>query len=150
MADPILIRISDAAALGHRGDPSGARRALAGLWAEVGDQGDPLHRLALAHALADVQEDPAEELRWDKRALEAAADVSDERAQEAGMATSVAALYPSLHLNIGDAYRKLGQLEDAARHCAAGLAAASALDDDGYGALVRGGLERLARRVEGG
>jgi hypothetical protein len=84
---------------------------------------------------------------WDLRALSAAEHISDHRAAEAGMTASVASLYPSLHLNLGECYRKLGQPEPAAEHLRRGLAAAGALTDDGYGRMVRGGLDRLAVRL---
>lgn len=55
---------------------------------------------------------------WDLRALKAADLITDERAAAAGLT--------GLHR---------------------GLAAARALDDDGYGQLVRGGLDRLSERL---
>jgi hypothetical protein len=54
---------------------------------------------------------------------------------------------PSLHLNLGDGYLRQGRVAQARVQLDAGLAAADALGDDGYGALVRGGLERLAQRL---
>ena len=54
---------------------------------------------------------------------------------------------PSLHLNLADGYLRQGRVEEAARQLDAGLAAVDALGDDGYGAMVRGGLERLAERL---
>jgi hypothetical protein len=59
----------------------------------------------------------------------------------------VAAFYPSLHLNLGEDYRRIGDTEAARRHLAQGLAAAGALPDDGYGRMIRGGLEGLSRRL---
>jgi hypothetical protein len=106
-----------------------------------------LHRVALAHALADVQDDPREELAWDLRALQAAESVTDERAARAGVPGRVTGFYPSLHLNLGEDYRKLGELPPARRHLELGLAAAQGLGDDGYSTMIKGGLERLADRL---
>jgi hypothetical protein len=46
-----------------------ARRLFADLWEEIGAGGDALHRCALAHSMADVQDDVREELVWDLRAF---------------------------------------------------------------------------------
>ncbi|RJL32667.1 tetratricopeptide repeat protein [Bailinhaonella thermotolerans] len=142
--DPIMERIGAATALGHRGDRDGARRLLGELWDELTD---PLHRCALAHAMADLQDDPREELTWDLRALEAADSITDERARRAGATGQVAAFYPSLHLNLGDVLHRLGDLGRARDHLRRGLAAADALPDDGYGRMIRQGLANLADRL---
>jgi hypothetical protein len=146
--DPTMSRIGEGITLGQQGDRAGARRVLADTWAAIGgDDGDPLHRCALAHSMADVCDDVAEELRWDERALAAAGSLTDERATRAGMTAGVAAMYPSLHLNLADCHRRLGDLDAAREHLALGQAATGALPDDGYGQLIRGGLDRLAERL---
>lgn len=88
-----------------------------------------------------------EELAWDLRALEAADLVTDDRAAAAGVTGPVAGFYPSLHLNLGECYRKLGDLDRARQHLQQGQAAVGALGDDGYGRMVKGGLDRLAQRL---
>jgi hypothetical protein len=108
---------------------------------------DALHRVAVAHYLADLQSDPHEELRWDERALAVADGVTDERAAAAGVTAPVRAFYPSLHLNLGESYRKVGDVAAAREQLARGRASVDALPDDGYGQLVRGGLDGLAARL---
>ncbi|GAA3133382.1 hypothetical protein GCM10017600_45210 [Streptosporangium carneum] len=147
MPDAVMTRIGQGVELGHRGERDAARRLFAELWDEIGEAGDALHRCALAHSMADVQDDVREELKWDLRALEAADQVTDERAAQAGVAGSVAGFYPSLHLNLGEAYRRLGELDSARDHLERGLAAVGALGDDPYGKMIKGGLEGLARRL---
>jgi hypothetical protein len=145
--DEIMTRIGAAMALGQQGDRIGARHAFEAIWADIGPAGDPLHRVALAHSMADVQDDVNEEIVWDLRALEAADGLTDARAREAGVVSPVAAFYPSLHLNLGEAYRKLGDPARARHHCDEGRRAVGALADDGYGAMVRDALDRLAARI---
>lgn len=145
--DPVMTRIGEAIALGQQGHRAEARASFAGIWAEIGDGGEPLHRLTLAHHLADVQDDPRDELAWDLRALEAAESVSDAAAEAAGATGPVAAFYPSLHLNLGEDYRKLGDLEAARRHLELGTRAVSLLGDDPYGAMIKAGLDGLADRL---
>lgn len=146
-ADQTMIRIGEGLALSQRGERAAARALFDRIWQEIGPGGDPLHRCALAHSMADVQDDPSAELAWDLRALEAAGGVTDERVRRAGMPGTARALLPSLHLNLGEAYRKLGELDLARAHLASGSAALDALADDGYGRQVRDGLNRLAGRL---
>lgn len=145
--DVTMARMGRGVELGQRGEREAARELFSELWEEIGVTGDPLHRCALAHSMADVQDEVKEELLWDLRALEAADLVTDERARQAGVAGPVSGFYPSLHLNLGDAYRRLGDLDRARDHLERGRAVVGALGDDGYGQMIRQGLERLADRL---
>jgi hypothetical protein len=136
MTDPEMAEIEEAVALGHAGDTAAARQRFAELWDRVDD---PFHRCALAHHAADVQPSPAEELHWDLRALAAADSVRDR--------TAVAAFYPSLHLNLADVHRRLGDLDQATHHLARAEATVDTLPDDGYGRMIRGGIARCAERM---
>ncbi|MEU2663830.1 tetratricopeptide repeat protein [Micromonospora sp. DT46] len=60
---------------------------------------------------------------------------------------SVAALYPSLHLNLGECYRKLGDLGRARECLQRAQAGIGALGDDAYAQLIKGGLDRLAQEL---
>ena len=140
-----MTRIGAAIELSVRGDREAAREQFTELWAEATD---PLHRCMIAHHLADQQEDVREELRWDLVALELASSITDERATEVGSIVPVRAFYPSLHVNLGDAYRRAGELSLAREHLDLGLAAADALADDEYGRLIKTGLARLAHELE--
>jgi hypothetical protein len=143
-----MTRIGQGIGLGRRGERGAARSLFSHVWDEIRPNGDAFHRCSLAHSIADVQDDEQEELVWDLRALEAADSVTDERAWQAGVAGSVRGFYPSLHLNLGEVYRKLGDLERAGHHLERGRAAVGALDDDGYGQMLKGGLNRLADRLQ--
>ncbi len=148
ITDPTLIRIGEAVRLSHQGEREAARHQFAEIWDEIGGEGgDPLHRCTLAHAMADVQDDVRDELVWDQRALAAADLITDARAAQAGVTLPVAGLYPSLHLNVSECYRKLGDLARAREHLQQAQAAIGVLGDDGYGRLVRAGLEQVAERL---
>ncbi|WP_416973060.1 hypothetical protein [Streptomyces sp. 4F14] len=149
VTDPTILRIGDAAQLHHhQGRRKAAHALLTEIWDDIGgEQGDPLHVCVLAHTMADVQDDVREELRWDLRALAAVGLVTEERAAEAGVSLAVAGLYPSLHLNVGECYRKLGDLARAREHLGYARETVGALADDAYGRLIRAGLEELAERV---
>lgn len=147
MPDETMTELGEALELVGRGERSQARRRLTALWERVGPDGDPLHRCAVAHHLADLQDDLREELGWDLRALQAADAITQERAEQAGVPGPVAGLQPSLHLNLGEDYRRLGDLPAARRHLELGQAAAGALGADGYGSMIRRGLDALATRL---
>lgn len=146
--DATMTRIGQGIELSQRGDRDAARYLFEEVWNDVGgESGDPLHRCALAHSMADVQDDPREELAWDLRALAAAGLITDERAAEAGVTSPVRGFYPSLHLNLGECYRKLGDLDSAHEHLQRGRAAVDALGNDGYGQMIKRGLDSLAERL---
>jgi hypothetical protein len=149
MAEPdqVMLRLGEALQAGQSGERARAHALFAALWTEIGPDGDAFHRMSVAHSMADVQDDPHDELGWDLLALEAAQHVTQERAAEAGLTTPVAALFPSLHLNLGEDYRTIGDLESARDHLALGQEAAGALPDDGYGTMIRNGLAALADRL---
>ncbi|MFE0591697.1 tetratricopeptide repeat protein [Micromonospora echinospora] len=149
ITDETLARINQGVQLHHHhGQPEAARDVFAQIWDEIGgERGDPLHVCVLAHSMADVQDDVHQELLWDERALAAADLLTDDRVAQAGVPMSVAALYPSLHLNLGECYRKLGDL-DRARECLQrAQAGIDALGDDEYAQLIKGGLDRLAQEL---
>ena len=141
--DPVLSRISDALGLYNAGRRAEAREAFAQLWAEV-NEGDPFHQCILAHYMADAQDDPLEELEWDRKALAAADRISRERPDAASL--TILSLYPSLHLNLGDVLHRVGQVEEAKKHVKLAQQSTGALADDAYGQMIRSGIERLAQR----
>lgn len=149
ITDPTITRIGQGVELHHhRGQREAAREQFAQIWDEIGgEQGEPLHVCVLAHAMADVQDDVRQELIWDLRALAAVDLVTDERAVQAGVTLPVAGLYPSLHINVGDCYRKLGDLGRAREHLHQAQDTIGALGEDEYAQLIKGGLERLAQQL---
>lgn len=102
---------------------------------------DLVTRCGIAHALADVQDDPREELRWDEAALAAALEATDEDAAAHGMAQGVTGLMPSLRLNLADVHRRLGAPDAARAHALEARAALAALEPNPY-------LEDIARSVD--
>ncbi|AVT34861.1 hypothetical protein C6361_27730 [Plantactinospora sp. BC1] len=149
ISDATLVRIGEAVALHHhQGQREAARDLFVQIWDEIGgEQGDPLHVCVLAHSMADVQDDVRQELVWDQRALAAADLLTEDRVTAAGVPLPVAGLYPSLHLNLGECYRRLGDLDRAREHLEHARAGIGALGDDEYGRLIKDGMERLAQQL---
>jgi hypothetical protein len=136
--------ITEAIALALGGDDAG-RDALLACWSATTER-DHAQRCVLAHYLADLSSSLDAEVVWDETALSEHAQVVDEDLAPVGIA-SAAAMAPSLHLNLGDGYLRQGRVGDARSQAVAGMRAGSTLPDDGYGALIRSGLERLQERV---
>lgn len=147
--DAMMTRIGQAVMLHHGGDREEARGRFLDLWAEIGEDGDPLHRCTLAHYMADTQDDPSDELAWDLRALSAAEELTDGRVAEHHESLAVRGFYPSLHLNLAADYVKLGRTEAARTHLRRARGAVGALGDDSYGDGVRAAIGRLEVRLDG-
>ncbi|WP_200300962.1 hypothetical protein [Streptomyces adelaidensis] len=144
----MMTRIGQVVMLHHAGDREEARDRFLKLWAEIGEDGDPLHRCTLAHYMADTQDDPDDELAWDLRALSAADELTDGRVAEHHDGLAVRAFYPSLHLNLAADYAKLTRHEAARSHLRLARAAVGTLSDDGYGDGIRSALARLESRLD--
>lgn len=142
-----MSRLGDAIALAQRNDPAAARSLLEMLWSDVGSDGDPLHRCAIAHHLADVQNELTDELAWDLEALSAAESLTNDRLTASGTATTAQGLYPSLHLNLADVYRRLGDRTQAQHHLDRGRRSCVALPHNDYGAMIREALDRVEQRL---
>ncbi|MEU5365077.1 hypothetical protein ABZ354_16645 [Streptomyces sp. NPDC005925] len=145
--DAVMTRIGQVVMLHHAGDREEAQRRFLDLWAEIGEDGDPLHRCTLAHYMADTQDDPADELAWDLRALTAAGEIADDRVAPQDGALAVRSLYPSLQLNLAADYLKLGHGRAARAHLRRARVASEFLADDGYGNGVRAAIGRLETRL---
>ncbi|WP_327635681.1 hypothetical protein OHB24_37565 [Kribbella sp. NBC_00482] len=127
-----LEEITAAVELGRAGDREAARTQLTALW-EASD--DRQTRCAIAHYLADVQDETEDELSWDLRALE---NVDDD------------GWLPSLHLNLADDYRRLARTQLAEEHLSVARAHLSGLPEGAYGDMIRGGVENVAEALAAG
>jgi hypothetical protein len=147
--DPMMARIGAAIELGQRGERAAAADRFAELWDEADSGPDPLHRVLVAHYAADVQDEAAESLAWNLRALTAAGSTTDDGVRRHHPDLRVAAFYPSLHLNLARDYLTLGDEGSAREHVAAAEAGIDVLPDDGYGRMVRAGLARITADLAG-
>ncbi|MDV7085443.1 hypothetical protein GXW84_14385 [Rhodococcus sp. IEGM 248] len=150
--DAVMARIAQGQELAVAGDREGARRIFEEVWDALAGPGDdtpdPLHVVTLAHYMADVQTDPAEELRWDLRALHAADSLTDDRARQHHSSLRVAGFYPSLHLNVAAAHHALGQSSEARHHLDRAAQSCEHLAESGYGRTIRGAVERLRAELD--
>lgn len=147
-SDPVLNRISEALDLFNSGQRASARGAFAAIWADIETDGDPFHQCVLAHYMADAQDDPIDELMWDRRALAAAGRMAGRKVNAGEESLGVLSLYPSLHLNLADVLHRTGDDAGARQHLDLARATLDGLADDGYRQMILGGVERLAQRLD--
>lgn len=133
----VYAAIREGIALREQGLPGEAKVLMDALVAEVEGGDDAYAKVFLAHSLADVQEDPEQELAWDLRALAFMDELTEERAVERGNAGGKNALLPSLHLNLAVDYQRVGDEVSARRHFALGETHLGALSGDAYGDSIR-------------
>ena len=138
--------ILEAIGLAQTGDRTTGQQALLTCWEQT-DPAQHAFRCVLAHYLADVEDSVDDEVAWDTTALAEYAHLRGDDLAGVGI-PDAAGLAPSLHLNLGDGFLRQGRTAEAAEQLRAGLGVVAALGDDGYGRMIRDGLDRLASRID--
>ena len=95
-------------------------------------------KFTAAHYLARNQKDISEELKWNTESLRLAVLINEE---------SMKTYFPSLHLNVGKTYEKLKEIEMAKHHYTSASNFIKYLPDDGYGNMIRNGINEALKRV---
>ena len=146
--DATMTEIIAAIALLQGGNRSAARRQFEAIWSRI--ESDPLafQECVLSHYMADAQDEIADELAWDLRALDAALRCTDADAQHYQQSLSIPSFMPSLHLNLADDYFKLGDFARSRSHLESARTFTGNLGDNGYGQMIHRGIERLAQKLE--
>jgi rifampin ADP-ribosylating transferase len=134
-ANPVVQLCAQGIEMEHTGDPVRAADLYRQAWEK---SGAPLEKCTAAHYLARVQPAPAESLRWNLLALEQVELVTGE---------DIGVLYPSLQLNVAHGYEQMGDLVKALEHYALAKRACVSLAEDGYGKMIRGGIEAGLERL---
>jgi hypothetical protein len=137
--------ILEAIGQAQTGDRTSGRQALLASWEQT-EAAQHAYRCVLAHYLADVEDSVDDEVAWDTTALAEYAFLGGDDLAGVGI-PDAAGLAPSLHLNLGDGYLRQNRTAEAAEQLRAGRGAVAALGDDGYGRMIRDGLDRLASRI---
>lgn len=118
------------------GDMNEALRLFTLAWEQAGDD---FERYIAAHYLARRQESVGDKLKWDMKALHHALLTGNDEVKES---------YPSLYLNIAKCYEDMGDTGEALENFRLALSFAHYLPDDGYGKMIRGGIENGIRRLQ--
>lgn len=116
------------------GEMAEAKALYEQAWA---DRSNDLESCIAAHYLARVQETPEENLAWNSRALEHGEMLPVDEVRE---------FLPSLHLNVGKSLENLGDRAAARLQYELAALNAAVLPDDGYGKMIRHGIEKALKR----
>nr|WP_294894894.1 hypothetical protein [uncultured Pedobacter sp.] len=92
-----------------------------------------------AHYVARHQKSIVEKLKWDETALHLALKINDD---------TVRGTYSSLYLNIAKCYEDLNDFDNARKNYQLGLSFTNLLPDNGYGNMMRVGLQNGIERVK--
>jgi tetratricopeptide (TPR) repeat protein len=95
-------------------------------------------KFTAAHYIARHQKDVVNKLNWDEIALRLALGMDDK---------SMEASYPSLYLNVAKCYEDMGDVASARKNYELALSFTDRLPDDGYGRMIRGGIQNGIERV---
>ena len=120
------------------GDHEKAHRNFLQAWEHASDNSE---KFIAAHYLARHQKSVTDKLHWDEVALQLALEMNDE--------TTYPQL-PSLHLNIGKCYEDLNNFSKANENYLIAKSFTSYLPDDGYGNMIKAGIENGIARIENG
>jgi tetratricopeptide (TPR) repeat protein len=91
-----------------------------------------------AHYVARHQNSVAEKLQWDETALDLALKINDPKMKGS---------YPSLYLNIAKCYEDMKDFDNARKNYQLALSYTNFLPDDGYGNMIRSGINKGIERV---
>lgn len=95
-------------------------------------------KFTAAHYIARHQQDVADKLKWDETALNLALEIEG---------TEIKAVYPSLYLNVAKCHEDLKDFVKAHENYQLALSYAQFLPEDGYGNMIRAGINNGIERV---
>jgi tetratricopeptide (TPR) repeat protein len=134
--NPVLQHCAEGMAAEGEGRIDEAKRLFEQAWSEAVTD---LEKATAAHYVARHQNSVAGKLKWDLTALEFGLRLPDDQAK---------ALLPSLHLNVAKCHEDLEQPTHALAHYKQAQVYAAYLPDDGYGRMIRAGIEAGVERVD--
>ncbi len=100
---------------------------------------DDKEKFTAAHYVARHQQSISDKLAWDEKALGLALKINDDNVKGA---------YPSLYLNIAKGYEDLKKFKKAAENYEIALTYIHFLNQDGYGKMIKGGIENGLERIK--
>ncbi|MDB5129524.1 hypothetical protein [Mucilaginibacter sp.] len=98
-----------------------------------------LEKLTAAHYVARQQKTIADKLTWDETALNLALEINTD---------DIKTIYPSLYLNVAKCYEDLQDFAKAKDNYLLALKFTTFLPNDGYGDMIRAGINNGINRVK--
>jgi hypothetical protein len=130
-----IIQLCNAGMLAEA-NPKEAKALFQQAWDE---STNPFEKMIAAHYLARQQENPEAILLWNTESLTQALMVEQKE--------ELMGFFPSLHLNIGKSLEDLNRKEEASRHYQLAEQYISYLQDDGYGSMIKKGIQAALERI---
>ena len=115
-------------------DPNEASKVFLQAWNEATND---FEKFISAHYMARHQENVIDKLKWLETALQYALKINDD---------SVRTAFPSLYLNIAKCYEDLQDIENARNYYQLALSFTGFLEDNGYGKMIKAGIENGIKR----
>jgi len=133
--NPIIQLCAQGMQLEGEGKKEAAKQLFYKAWEQANS---PFEKFTAAHYVARHQATAADKLTWDEKCLAIALTIDD---------GSMKATFPSLYLNIAKCYEDLHNAEEARKNYLHAQSYASYLNDDGYGNMIKAGIEKGLQRV---
>jgi len=134
--NPIVKRCARGMELEGEGKSEEASKVFLEAWEQASDDKE---KFTAAHYVARHQQSIADKLAWDEIALNLALNINED---------SVKGAYPSLYLNIAKGYEDLKEFDKAKQTYETALTYTNFLHDDGYGKMIKGGVENGLARIK--
>lgn len=134
--NPIIQLCAQGMQLEGEGKPAEAKQLFYKAWYEATT---PFEQFTAAHYVARHQPTIKDKLHWDEKCLQLALGMAED---------GIKATYPSLYLNVGKCHEDLGNKAEALRHYARAQEYTAFLTNDGYGNMIRAGIEKGLQRVK--
>ena len=124
---------------GMNAEAQGDIDAAANLFQQAWDAAtDDFEKFTAAHYMSRNREDASVELHWNETALDHALAMTDDEARSH---------YPSLYLNVGRSYEKLGDNELARQHYQLAAEFSESLASGAYTDMIRSGIKAGLQRT---
>ena len=133
--NPIIKLCAHGMELEGEGKADEASAAFQQAWEQAPNDFD---KFIAAHYIARHQKTVADKLKWDETALQLALDIKED---------GIEGTYPSLYLNIAKCYEDLNDFPNAKENYQTALSYTGFLLDDGYGNMIKAGIENGIGRV---
>jgi tetratricopeptide (TPR) repeat protein len=126
-------------AQGMNKEGQGKTDEAAGLFLQAWNEAtNDFEKFTAAHYVARHQKTVADKLKWDECALNLALKINNDTMKGG---------YPSLYLNIAKCYEDLKDFDNAKKNYDLALSFTHLLPDDGYGKMIKSGINNGIDRV---
>ncbi len=132
----IVILCAQGMQLEGKGKPVEAANQFQQAWNEATTTTE---KFIAAHYVARHQPTVADKLKWDETAMDYALKIDN---------LEIKSAFPSLYLNIAKCYEDMNELDRAYDHYQLAFSFVSFLSDDGYGNMIKSGINKAIERVQ--